>query len=72
MKTETYTDVFSGYEVFYRRNGQKLSKVVFGSRDNAVRARRQLKRNRRKFLGFRPVQIEVVTSVTPIEEAVTI
>jgi hypothetical protein len=48
--------VINAHEVYYRKNGKKLSKLLNSVREvNAFK--RNLARNKRKFLGNRPVQL---------------
>jgi hypothetical protein len=48
--------VYNAYEVNYRRDGERRN-VLVNSRNEAVQLRDDLVRNKRKFLGFRPVQL---------------
>jgi len=48
--------VISAFEGYYRRNGVKMSKILNNEKEVSV-WRLRLKKNRRKFLGVRPVKL---------------
>lgn len=54
--------MYDAYVVYFRRNGVKRE-VLANSRVEANRIRRHLKKNRRKFLGMRPV---VLAEIDPV------
>lgn len=48
--------VINAYELYYRRNGEKRS-VLLNSKREVNRFKRLLKRNRRKYLGSRQLEL---------------
>lgn len=51
--------IINAYEVYYRRDGRKQSRL-FTSERQAQLFRSELKKNNRKFLGARPLQLAEV------------
>lgn len=51
--------VLNAYEVSYRRDGEDRTKIV-GSLRQANLYRRQLIRNKRKFIGIKPVSVSLM------------
>jgi hypothetical protein len=48
--------VIDAYELYYRRNGEKRS-VLCNTYQEVLNRRLQLKKNKRKFLGYRKVTL---------------
>jgi hypothetical protein len=60
MKTKNSNQQINAYVVYFLRDGKKRQRLV-NSRSEAVNMRRGLlRREHRKFLGFRPVTLQEV------------
>ncbi len=52
---------YDAYVLYYRRNGEKLA-VLCNGKAEVARKRQELKKQRRKFLGYRPVKLYEISN----------